>query len=60
MAGVVFALDRPAEGEAAAGKAGERALEVTVYSTTPGIEHGRGDRNARRDQALALGPAPGF
>ena len=41
MAGVVFALDRPAEGEAAAGKAGKRALEEAVHPSTPGIEHRR-------------------
>src|SRR5262245_35184690 len=60
MAGVVLALDRPAEGEAAAGKPRERALEVGIYTSAPRVEHRGSERQPGGHKPLALGPAPRF
>src|SRR5262245_31667191 len=60
MAGVVLALDWPAESETATGKARERALEVGIYTSAPSVEHRGGDREARGYEPFAFRPAPGF
>ena len=62
MTSVVLALDRPAEGEAAAGQPGERQLETAIDASAPGIQDGRSERGVYRrdaDGLAFLGEPPG-